>query len=164
MPGRAAHRRSAGRQHQREQRRTCPADYSAFRRPVLFHIRSAGAAGRQSRGIPAPAARGQRGISALRHRHQGSGRHWLLRSRRKGVLAEVGAVLLDADGTEVATDFTERCISISGRQLRTIDEVVGVAGGTAKAAAVRAVIAGGYAKSLVADSSLATALLAQVGS
>jgi hypothetical protein len=38
--------------------------------------------------------------------------------RRKGVLAEVGAVLLDADGTEVATDFTERCISISGRQLR----------------------------------------------
>ena len=84
--------------------------------------------------------------------------------RRKGVLAEVGAVLLDADGTQVATDFTERCISISGRQLRAIDEVVGVAGGTAKADAVRAVIAGGYAKSLVADSSLATALLAQVGS
>jgi DNA-binding transcriptional regulator LsrR (DeoR family) len=84
--------------------------------------------------------------------------------RRKGVLAEVGAVLLDADGTQVATDFTERCISISGRQLRAIDEVVGVAGGTAKADAVRAVIAGGYAKSLVADSSLATALLAQVDS
>jgi len=84
--------------------------------------------------------------------------------RRKGVLAEVGAVLLDGDGTEVATDFTERCISISGRQLRAIDEVVGVAGGTAKADAVRAVIAGGYAKSLVADSSLATALLAQVDS
>ena len=84
--------------------------------------------------------------------------------RQKGVLAEVGAVLLDADGTQVATDFTERCISISGRQLRAIDEVVGVAGGTAKADAVRAVIAGGYAKSLVADSSLATALLAQVDS
>jgi DNA-binding transcriptional regulator LsrR (DeoR family) len=84
--------------------------------------------------------------------------------RRKGVLAEVGAVLLDADGTQVATDFTERCISISGRQLRAIDEVVGVAGGTAKADAVRAVIAGGYAKSLVADSSLATALLAKVDS
>jgi DNA-binding transcriptional regulator LsrR (DeoR family) len=84
--------------------------------------------------------------------------------REEGVLAEVCAVLLDKDGTQVATDFTERCISINGRQLRAIDEVVGVAGGAAKADAVWAVLAGGYVNSLVADSSLVTALLAQAGS
>jgi DNA-binding transcriptional regulator LsrR (DeoR family) len=83
--------------------------------------------------------------------------------RQKGVLAEICAVLLNKDGVQVATEFTERCISIGGRQLWAIDEVVGVAGGAAKADAVRAVLAGGYANSLVADSSLATALLAHEG-
>jgi DNA-binding transcriptional regulator LsrR (DeoR family) len=81
----------------------------------------------------------------------------------EGVLAEICAVLLNKDGVQVATEFTERCISIGGRQLRAIDEIVGVAGGAAKTDAVRAVLAGGYANSLVADSSLATALLAQEG-
>jgi DNA-binding transcriptional regulator LsrR (DeoR family) len=81
--------------------------------------------------------------------------------RQEGVMAEICAVLLNKDGVQVATEFTERCISIGGSQLRAIDEVVGVAGGAAKADAIRAVLAGGYANSLVADSSLATALLAQ---
>ena len=84
--------------------------------------------------------------------------------RRKGVVAEVCAVLLDSDGAQVATEFTQRCISISGHQLRAIDEVVAVAGGTAKADAVRAVLAGGYANSLIVDSSLASALLGRAGS
>jgi DNA-binding transcriptional regulator LsrR (DeoR family) len=84
--------------------------------------------------------------------------------RQRGVVAEIGAVLLDAGGAQVATDFTERCISISGPGLRAIEEVVAVAGGAAKAGAVRAALAGGYADSLVADSSLATALLAHAGS
>ncbi|MBO0772790.1 MAG: transcriptional regulator, partial [Actinobacteria bacterium] len=63
----------------------------------------------------------------------------------------------------VAAEFTDRCISVSGRQLREIGEVIAVAGAAAKAGAVRAVLAGGYANSLVADSSLATALLAPAG-
>ncbi len=84
--------------------------------------------------------------------------------RQQGVVAEIGAVLLDACGAQLATDFTERCISISGPELRAIEEVVAVAGGAAKADAVRAAIAGGYADSLVIDSSLATALLARAGS
>jgi DNA-binding transcriptional regulator LsrR (DeoR family) len=79
--------------------------------------------------------------------------------RHDGVLAEVCAVLLDRDGSEVATGFTERCISISGSQLRAVEEVVAVAGSAAKADAVGAVLAGGYANSLIVDSSLATALL-----
>lgn len=82
--------------------------------------------------------------------------------REQGVVAEIGAVLLDRDGAQVATDFTERCISIGGPELRAINEVVAVAGGTAKAGAVRAALVGGYANSLIADSSLATALLANM--
>lgn len=84
--------------------------------------------------------------------------------RRKGVVAEVCAVLLDRAGTQVAAEFTERCISIGSRQLRSIDEVVAVAGGAAKGDAVLAVLAGGYANSLVVDSSLATALLSRARS
>jgi len=79
---------------------------------------------------------------------------------RGGVMAEICAVLLDRDGTQVAEDFTDRCISIGGPQLHAIREVIAVAGAAAKADALRAVLAGGYANSLVVDSSLATALLA----
>jgi DNA-binding transcriptional regulator LsrR (DeoR family) len=64
------------------------------------------------------------------------------------------------DGNTVAQDFTDRCISISGEQLRAIDEVIAVAGGRHKTAAVRAVLRSGHAKSLVTDTTLATALLA----
>jgi DNA-binding transcriptional regulator LsrR (DeoR family) len=84
--------------------------------------------------------------------------------QRQGVVAEVCAVLLDRQGTQVAAEFTERCISIGSGQLRSIEEVVAVAGSAAKADAVRAVLAGGYANSLVVDSSLATALLTRAGS
>ena len=80
---------------------------------------------------------------------------------RKGAIAELCAVLLDRDGNQVAADFTERCISIRGEQLRQVAEVVAVAGGTVKAGAVRAVLNGGWATSLIADTSLATALLAE---
>lgn len=83
---------------------------------------------------------------------------------RKGVVAEVCAVLLDSGGNQVAQEFTDRCISITGPQLRAIREVIAVAGGAAKADAVRAVLAGGYASSLIVNSSLATALLAQTAS
>ena len=80
---------------------------------------------------------------------------------RKGAIAEVCAVLLDRDGNQVAADFTDRCISVRGEQLRRVAEVVAVAGGTVKAGAVRAVLNGGWATSLIADTSLATALLAE---
>jgi DNA-binding transcriptional regulator LsrR (DeoR family) len=81
-----------------------------------------------------------------------------------GVVAEIGAVLLDRNGVQVMTEFTERCISISGPELHAIDEVIAVAGGEAKAGAVRAALVGDYVNSLVVDSSLATSLLARAGS
>ena len=76
-----------------------------------------------------------------------------------GVCAEVCAVLLDAEGNQVAEEFTERCISIGSAQLRAIPDVIAVAGGAAKALAMKAIIAGGYANSVVVDTSLATAML-----
>lgn len=76
-----------------------------------------------------------------------------------GACAEVCAVLLDTDGCQVAESFSRRCISISSAQLRAIPDVIVVAGGGAKANAVRAVIAGGYATSAVVDVSLASAML-----
>jgi DNA-binding transcriptional regulator LsrR (DeoR family) len=80
-----------------------------------------------------------------------------------GVVAEVCATLLDAKGNPVAEGFTERCISIRGEELRAIDEVIAVAGGSRKTAAVRSVLLGGYAASLVTDSTLARALLSDLG-
>ena len=76
-----------------------------------------------------------------------------------GVCAEICAVLLDAEGRQVAEEFTERCISIGSAQLRAIPDVIAVAGGAAKALAMKAIIAGGYANSVVVDTSLATAML-----
>ncbi len=81
----------------------------------------------------------------------------------QGVVAEVCAVLLDQEGRQVATDFTDRCISIDGPQLRQVQDVIAVAGGTEKADAVRAVICGGYASGLIVNTGLATALLAASG-
>jgi DNA-binding transcriptional regulator LsrR (DeoR family) len=71
------------------------------------------------------------------------------------------ANLLDADGQPVATDLTDRCITITTGQLRTVDEVIAVGGGQGKTAAFRAVLNGGYATSVVTDVLVARGLLDQ---
>jgi DNA-binding transcriptional regulator LsrR (DeoR family) len=81
--------------------------------------------------------------------------------RAEGACAELCANLLDADGQPVATDFTDRCITITTSQLRTVDEVIAVGGGHDKVAAFRAVLKGGYATSLITDVIVARALLDQ---
>jgi DNA-binding transcriptional regulator LsrR (DeoR family) len=78
---------------------------------------------------------------------------------RAGVLAEVCGTFMDSAGGEVQTDLALRVISITGTQLKAIPEVVAVAGGADKARAIRAVICGGYATSLVTDQSVADILL-----
>jgi DNA-binding transcriptional regulator LsrR (DeoR family) len=80
-----------------------------------------------------------------------------------GVVAEVCATLLDATGNPVADSFSDRCISIRGEELRAIDEVIAVAGGGPKIAAVRSVLLGGFAASLVTDCTLARGLLSGMG-
>jgi DNA-binding transcriptional regulator LsrR (DeoR family) len=86
------------------------------------------------------------------------------RLRAEGACAELCANLLDADGQPVATDFTDRCITITAGQLRTVDEVIAVGGGHDKIAAFRAVLKGGYATSLITDVIVARALLDQPAS
>jgi DNA-binding transcriptional regulator LsrR (DeoR family) len=81
--------------------------------------------------------------------------------RAQGACAELCANLLDADGRPVATDFTDRCITITAGQLRTVDEVIAVGGGHDKIAAFRALLRGGYATSLITDVIVARALLDQ---
>jgi DNA-binding transcriptional regulator LsrR (DeoR family) len=78
---------------------------------------------------------------------------------KRGVAAEVCATLLDTQGNTVAPDFSERCISITDRQLHAIEDVIAVAGGVDKVAAVRSVILSGHAKSLITDTTLARALV-----
>jgi DNA-binding transcriptional regulator LsrR (DeoR family) len=77
----------------------------------------------------------------------------------KGATAELCATLIDPEGKDVAPEFTERCIAIRGDQLKAVDEVIAVAGGSDKVAAVRAVLRGGYANSLITDYVVAHALL-----
>lgn len=79
--------------------------------------------------------------------------------RAQGVCAEIGATLVDASGQQVAPEFSERCIAISAEQLKKIDEVIIVGGGLIKAAAIRAVLTGGFANSVVTERGAAHALL-----
>jgi DNA-binding transcriptional regulator LsrR (DeoR family) len=78
---------------------------------------------------------------------------------RLGVCAEVCAQLLDAEGRPIVNDLSRRVIAITAEQLRSVPEVVAVAGGLTKARAIRAVLRGGLATSLVTDASVARELL-----
>jgi DNA-binding transcriptional regulator LsrR (DeoR family) len=77
----------------------------------------------------------------------------------QGVRAEIAAILVTGDGEVLNSDFTARCISISAEQMRNIPRVIGVAGGTDKAAAVVAVARAGLLTGLVTERSLAEAAL-----
>jgi DNA-binding transcriptional regulator LsrR (DeoR family) len=79
-----------------------------------------------------------------------------------GACAEIGATLVDVSGEQVAPEFSERCIAISGEQLKRIDEVIIVGGGVVKAAAIRAVLVGGFANAVVTERGAAHLLLDSV--
>jgi DNA-binding transcriptional regulator LsrR (DeoR family) len=78
---------------------------------------------------------------------------------RLGVCAEVCAQLLDAEGRPIDNDLSQRVIAITVEGLRNIPEVIAVAGGSTKVAAIRAVLVGGLATSLVTDAGVARELL-----
>jgi len=75
-----------------------------------------------------------------------------------GVQAEVCSTLLDRDG-RVIEAIAARSIAISTAQLRSVPEVIAVAGGPFKGAAVAAALRSGIVKSLVTDTALAQRLL-----
>ncbi len=78
---------------------------------------------------------------------------------KQGVVAEVGATLLDDAGAEVAEDFSARCVAITTDQLRRVGRVVLVAGGKNKARAALAASKTGFVAEMITDRALAEELL-----
>jgi DNA-binding transcriptional regulator LsrR (DeoR family) len=79
--------------------------------------------------------------------------------RDRGVRAEVCGVLLDGEGRSILPEISSRTIAIGGDQLRTIPNVIAVAGGLSKVGAIHSVLVGRYATSLVTDLDVARVLL-----
>ena len=77
-----------------------------------------------------------------------------------GTCADISGVMIDADGNPIHAGLTERMIGISAAEMRAIPEVIAIAYGSAKAAAVRAALRSGFLGGLVTHSTLASALLA----
>jgi DNA-binding transcriptional regulator LsrR (DeoR family) len=80
-----------------------------------------------------------------------------------GVAAEMSSHLFDAQGRRVGRDLGERCITIEADRLRRIPEVLAIAGGKRKAAAIDAVLRSGLVTSLVTDVAAAEQLLRSTG-
>lgn len=76
-----------------------------------------------------------------------------------GATAEMSAHLFDAEGRRIGRDLGERCITVEADRLRRIPEVVAIAGGHRKAAAIGAVLKSGLVTSLVTDTAAADHLL-----
>jgi DNA-binding transcriptional regulator LsrR (DeoR family) len=78
---------------------------------------------------------------------------------RRGVCADVSGILIDAHGVPVTAALSKRMIGITGEQMRSIPEVIGIVYGTAKVDALIAAVRGGLVNSVVTHSTLATAVL-----
>ncbi|MEJ5869276.1 sugar-binding domain-containing protein [Pseudokineococcus sp. 5B2Z-1] len=79
--------------------------------------------------------------------------------RRDGAVAEISGRLLDADGHRVPSAFDDRVMALELSQLEGVGEVVAVAYGAERTAAVLAAVRTGWLTTLVADAELADALL-----
>lgn len=75
-----------------------------------------------------------------------------------GVVADIGASMIDRDGRTVRTPIDERRVAISGTQLRAVPEIIAVAGGIEKTEAIRAALVGGWVTTLVTDAGVAERL------
>lgn len=81
----------------------------------------------------------------------------------KGCIADIAGILIKDDGTLVDPAFQERCVNISYEQLQNVPRVVAVAGGAAKADAIRTVSRVGLITELFTDHTLAEAILEGAG-
>jgi DNA-binding transcriptional regulator LsrR (DeoR family) len=78
-----------------------------------------------------------------------------------GAVADVCATVLDANGHEVLQGgLADRCIAIRPEQLRAVPEVIAIAGGSSKAAAILAALKSGLVHRLITDKEAAQFLLA----
>jgi DNA-binding transcriptional regulator LsrR (DeoR family) len=81
------------------------------------------------------------------------------RTTELGAVGEISGALIDDAGQPLVTPLGRRIIGVTGDQLRTIDTVISVAYGQAKAGAVLAALRGGLVNGLVTHAGLAKALL-----
>jgi DNA-binding transcriptional regulator LsrR (DeoR family) len=81
---------------------------------------------------------------------------------RLGAVGEIGARLFDASGAAVSSPVDERVLGATLDQLREVPEVIGLAHGRGRTAAVHAAVTGGLVDTLVCDSDLARGLLEHV--
>ena len=81
-------------------------------------------------------------------------------ARAAGVVCEIAGMQLSADGSAVNTPLGERVIGIEVEQLRRVPEIIAIAYGNEKAAAVTAAVRGGLITTLITNGSLARELLA----
>ncbi len=79
--------------------------------------------------------------------------------RTAGAVGEICGRFFDAKGKECTSPWRNRAISVELEQLRKIPQVIGVAAGPERAAAVAGALRGGLLKTLLIDESGAQALL-----
>lgn len=77
-----------------------------------------------------------------------------------GAAADICTIVVDADGRELASAALGRTVGIAADELRRVPEVVAVAGGDEKIAAIGAALRSGLVRTLVTDSHTARALIA----
>lgn len=83
----------------------------------------------------------------------------MLRLKMSGSVGDVLCHFVDEYGALVPSDIEDRLISTPLEQLRSMDNVVGLAAGTQKVEAIRAVLRGGYLDVLITDEPTAALLL-----
>ncbi|WP_448595371.1 sugar-binding domain-containing protein [Thermoflexus hugenholtzii] len=83
--------------------------------------------------------------------------------RAAGAVGDVLARALDAEGNPLDHPLNRRVIGLELEALRRIPTVIAVAGGVAKAPAIRAALRGGYVDVLVTDAEAAVAVLTLEG-
>ncbi len=79
---------------------------------------------------------------------------------RLGAVADLAGCILASDGSIITADALDRVIAIDPVTLRSVPEVIAVAGGEGKTEAIAAALRSGVINTLVTDSATARALLA----
>ena len=79
--------------------------------------------------------------------------------KMQGAVGDVLSHFLDKNGQVVSHDLEGRLMSTPMEQLKTLDNVIGAAGGADKAEAILAVLRGGYLDVLITDEDTAQLLL-----
>ena len=80
--------------------------------------------------------------------------------KRNGAVGDVLGHFINENGEPVSSDLEARTISTGLQTLKQLENVIGVAAGTGKAGAIRAVLRGGYLDVLITDEDTGRALAA----